>query len=200
MKHQKISEKYQKWMIEYYSEKYMKPVYFIWLTDVSHVEEKDQILLSPSQKIIVSNSKRELLQNISESQFEFPDSERTTKWISESVECQKIYTTKYDLRTIENKILLNKLNQKDIEIIVNFINLFEDYKTQLGNEEKELKSRKKELVKVWDFYYEHIFFPKFIQSNQDEMYFEKLQIKPQYLLKEFNTILVDFEGSFKFMK
>jgi hypothetical protein len=100
------------------------------------------------------------------------------------------------LRRIEKKILSNKLETKDIEGVVNFINLYEDYKEQIGKR----KSRTKRLNKIWNYYYEQIFYPNFNRKNQNKAIPNKLNINYKKLFKEFSEILEDFENKFEFIK
>lgn len=193
MKHEIISEKYRKWVIEFYSEEFLKPVFFVWLTDLS---DKDQILTAKRKRIIAAKSKKKLISRISKSKTKLPDSKRTKKWLKESSNCSKISSTKHDLRKIENKILSNKLKPDDIETIVNFINLYEDYKTQLCKKSTELKPRTRQLDKIWNYYYDEIFFPNFKGKKKKKFRPSKFKIDNKKLLKEFSKIVRDFEGNF----
>lgn len=196
MKHQKISEKYQKWIIEFYSDKYVKSVFLIWLTDTSDKKEKDQILLVKSDKLFAAKSKRKLIKKVSESQLNLPDSKKTKEWLKKSLRCNKLSSTKYDLRKIETKILSNELKEKDIEQIIDFINLYEDYKIQMG----EQKSKTKRLNKIWNYYYKQIFFPNFNRTNQKRYVPSKLKINNKKLFKEFSEILKEFESKIELKK
>lgn len=196
MKHEEISEKYRKWVIKYYSERFSKPVFFIWFTDISDKEEKDQILTTETNRIIVAKSDKKIIERILENEVNFPDSKRMKKWLKKSSSCKKISSTKYDLRKIEKKILSNRLETKDIEGVVNFINLYEDYKSQIGKR----KSRTKRLNKIWDYYYEQVFHPNFNRKNQNKYIPNKLKINHKKLFKEFSVILEDFENKFEFIE
>ena len=196
MKHEETSEKYRKWVIKYYSERFLKPVFFIWLTDLSDKDEQDQILTTVTNKVIAAKSAKKIIERILENEENLPDSKRMKKWLKKSLICKKISTTKYDLRKIEKKILSNKLEPKDIEVIVSFINLYEDYKNQIGKR----KLRTKRLNEIWNYYYEQIFFPNFNRKNQKEYIPNKLKINHEKLSKEFSEILKDFESKFKFIK
>ena len=110
--------------------------------------------------------------------------------------CRKLSSTKYDLRNIEAKILANELNAKDIEVITNFINLFEDYKIQI---EKQ-KNRTIELNYIWDYYYEEIFFPHSNKKKRKGISRSKLKIDSQRLLNQFSTIVNEFESKIKFKR
>ncbi len=195
MKHIVISEKYQKWIMKYYSEQHLKPVFFTWIIDGSDKKEVDKLLTNKSKKIITAKTEKKLLKKISESKLKLPDSKKTKKWLKESLKCKKLISVKLDLRNVESKISLNKLKVKDLEKIVDFINLYEDYKLQLGKKSDKLKSRKGELIKVWEYFYDEIFFTSKKRSNKKKRKFKKLKINSKKLLKEFHSIVIDFEKS-----
>ncbi len=200
MKHKEVSEKYSKWIVKFYSKRFLKPVFFVWLTDTSDQEEEDQLLITKSRKIITAKSERKLIERILENKVKLPDSKRTKKWLKKSLNFRELSSTIFDLRKVEKKILSNKLTPKDIEGIINFINLYEDYKFQLGKKEGELKSRAKGLCKIWNYYYEEIFFPNFSGKNQKIHKPAKLKIDNKKLFNEFSKILKDFESKFEFIK
>jgi hypothetical protein len=195
MKHIEISEKYQKWIMKYYSEQHSKPVFFTWIIDGSDKNEVDKLLTNKSNKIITAKTEKKLLKKISDSKLKLPDSKRTKKWLKESLKCKKLISVKLDLRNIESKISLNELKVKDLEKIVDFINLYEDYKQQLGKKGDKLKSRKGELIKVWEYFYDEIFFATKKRSNKKKNKFKKLKINNKKLLKEFRSIVINFEKS-----
>lgn len=190
MKHQEISEKYKKWIIEFYSERFDNPIFFIWLTDTSDEKEQDQFLLIKSDKILAAKSKRKLIKSITSSRLILPDSKQTNKWMKQSLGCKKISSTKCDLRKIGDKIRAKKLNCKDLESIINFINLYEDYKYQTGKQ----KARTKKLNKVWNYYYEEIFYPNFDRTTHEKSAPFKLKINYKKLLNEYCEILEEFES------
>ncbi len=196
MKHKKLSEKYRKWVIKYYSDRFSKAVYLIWLTDVSDKELQDKILTTKYDKIIIAKTHKKLIKRVLESEIEYPDCESLRKWLVASSSCKKISSTKYDLRKIESKILSDQLKAKDIEEIVNFINLFEDYKIQIGEE----KSRTKKLNKIWNYFYDQIFFLNFKKVQQKKHTRSKLSISNEKLHKEFSSIIEQFESRFEFIK
>lgn len=200
MKHKQISEKYRRWIIEFHSERFSKPIFFIWLTDTSSKDEKDQILITKSQKIIIAKSKKKLIKRILESNVKLPDSKRTKKWLKKSLNFTKLSSTKIDLRDIERKILSNKLKSKEIEEITNFINLYEDYRIQLIKKKAKLKTRTPKLNNVWSYYYEQIFFPNFNKINQKTYTPNQLKIDNKKLFKDFSKLLEDFENNFEFIK
>lgn len=200
MKHENISEKYRKWVIGFYSERFIKQVFFIWLTDLSDKNEKDQILINKSQKIIVAKSKMKLLGRISKREIILPDSKRTKKWLRKSLNGTEISSIKFDLRKVGGKILSNKLKTKDLEKIVNFMNLYEDYKLQIEQCKSGYKSRANELDTIWNYYYEHIFFPNFNRANQKKYMPIELIVDGKKLFKEFSEMVKDFENNFEFIK
>lgn len=200
MKHEDISEKYRKWIIQYYSARFAKPVSLCWLTDTSDTREPDLILVNESNKIVSAKSNRKLIERIGKSSLHLPDPEKTKAWLDESMNCKKISATKYDLRKIEGKIMANDLKVTDIERMINFINLYEDYKAQLQKQGQKLKPRTKRLHEIWNYYYEQIFFPEFNRTHQKKYVPAPLKIDNKKLLREFSAILYDFESKFEFIK
>ena len=200
MKHKDISEKYRKWVIQYCSERFLKPVSFCWLTDTSDLKEPDLLLVNESNRIMTAKSNRKLIKRIHKSTINLPDSEKTKAWLEESIASKKISATKYDLRKMERKILDNNLKAKDIEGIINFINLYEDYREQVLKQRQNSKTRAKRLNKVWHYYYDQIFFPRFNRTDQKKYIPPKLKINNKKLLREFSEILFDFESKFEFIK
>lgn len=195
MKHQDLSEKFKKWIIAYQSDTYLKPHYFVWVTDL--LEEKDKLILTEENKIITATSKRELLLKVQNSSGPTPDIMRTLRWIEHSLKEEFLSETVHDFRGLETKIEGLHLNKEDIGGIVNFINLFEDYEKQIGKLGKELPSRSETLTAIWDSYYEDIFFPGFFQektiSQQD---IGKMPINRSQLLVDFRIIREKFEACF----
>lgn len=200
MKHEDISEKYRKWIIRYHSDRFLKPVSFCWLTDTSDIKEPDLLLVNESNRIMTAKSNRKLIKRIHKSNINLPDSEKTKAWLEESIASKKISATKYDLRKIERKILDNDLKPKDIERIINFINLYEDYKEQVLKQRQNSKTRAKRLNKIWHYYYDQILLPKFNRTHQKKYTPAKLKINNKKLLREFAAILCDFESKFEFIK
>jgi len=200
MKHQKISNKYWKWIIEYHSDRIPNPVYFIWLTDVSDKDEKDQILISSSQKIIAAKFKRKLIKRVLKSNIELPDSKRTKKWLNRSLKCNKLTSITLDLRGVEKEKLSKRLKLKKIVEMVNFINLFEDYEIQIHQNPTKRKPRAKALNTIWDYYYEQIFWPKLNRTNQKKYRRSKLKVNRKKLLKEFSQMIQGFEDKLDFGK
>lgn len=199
MTHQDISEKYSKWIIEYSSDNYLRPVFFIWFTDNSK-EEIDQLFVDKTQKIIIANSKKELLKIILTNPIKIKDSDRMKKWLDESLNYSEISSTKYDLMGLEHKILSNELEPKDFGDIVNFINLYEDYQFQLGKEKEKSNSRKNGLSELWDYYYEEIFWKKFNQAPQNKNHPNSLIIDYVKLTKQFSKVVNEFESNFNFLE
>lgn len=200
MKHSKISEKYQKWIIKYSSERHSKSVYFVWLTDKSDRNEADKFLLTKSEKIIVAKSKRDLLMSICKRDCLFPDMKRTKKWIAKSLKSENLSTTEFDLRKTEKRILSCKLKLVDLNKIVDFINIFDDYEYQIGKKRNELKTKKKELIKVWNFYYDNMVFLSFNEKDEQNFLPKNMQIKTKKLHKQFRNVTLDFENKFEFVK
>ena len=201
MNHSYLSEKYQKWLIKYQSDNFNNPIYFIWLTDTSAKNHVDKCLVNADNQIIVSYYKKGLLTAISKLEIDFPDSKKTKKWLAKSLKKKRLSATKYNFKNLESKILANKLKPQNLNKIVNFINLSDDYEYQIGINKKNLVSRTKRLTKLWDYYYDHIFFPNFYWKKGLKKYKSKpLKINNQKLVRDFTCMQKAFESRFLFVK
>ena len=197
MKHQEISVRYQKWIIEYSSEKYLKPIYFVWVIDAF---DNEKLLITKSRKIIAAKTKSALLNKILELQFRIPDSKRMKKWVNKSLELKKISTSKYNMKKVESRLTSNKLKPKDLSSMINFINLFEEYENQIGRKRKDLKSRTRNLDLLWNYYYDQILLPNFYdQKESEKKKFREYEIDTRQLLKDFRFIRKRFEGKIRFI-
>jgi len=198
MTHSKLSQKYFKWVIKYYSDSISKPVHFVWLTDVSVEEggEQDKVLLNEEGGIITAKSNRKLIETVLQREINLPDAERTRSWLQESLACKRISSTKYDLRGIKRQILTHELGEEDIECMVNFINLYEDFTIQTGQH----TLREAQVDKIWLYYYNQIFFPNFFETKQQADSMAESGMDSEKLHEEFSYIIEDFESNFEFRK
>lgn len=200
MNHSNLSEKYQKWLIKYQSDNFDKPVYFVWLTDTSTKNQVDKCLVNADNQIIVSYSKKGLLKAISKLEIDFPDSKKTKKWLTKSLKKRRLSVIKYDFRNIDDKILANKFKLKTLSKITDFIHLSDFYELQIGIDKKDLLGRTKRLTKLWNYYYDHIFFPNFFWKKGLKKYKPKpLKINNRQLAGDFKRMEMIFESRFYFI-
>ena len=198
MRHQKLSDQYQKWIISYKSDQFSKAMFFVWLTDTSSEEEEDLIIVDSNNKIVTSAAKPDLITKVMNSLDEYPDHKQTQKWLAESKKIRSLAHTNYNLQGLGFKLAHNNLQIDDYEAIADFINLYEDFGVQLGGVKETLPSRTKDLIAIWEFYYKQIFYPVFHEQKDISLKdLPKLEADYKQLAQDFETIRKDFENNFQ---
>ena len=195
MKHEEISQKYAKWIIEYQSINFKEAIYFLWITDMSGEENLDQMLLSEKNKILTNESPRQLLNHIENSKHEFTDSKNLNKWLEESLSCKELSFTVYNFKDLQENQSLKVLNNNNLSEIVNLINIFEDYLYQIQDDNLAFRKENSSLNQVWEFYYNEILFKKLEQKHDIENH--KAYPNSDTLKKEYNNLIMEFESKFE---
>jgi hypothetical protein len=154
----KLSLKYQKWIIKIIGTDFEKPIYLVWLTDSTDKDE-DKILTNERGRLIASYKVDKLLKYIIDSKADFFDKKATKTWAKKvwGLKIKKPSTTDFSKLQIKSKTLDNQ----SLEEIANFINLFTDLITTTLDKKLDKLRERKEIKTVWEYFFNYIFWPRF---------------------------------------
>ncbi len=189
MKHQVLSEKYGKWIVEYTSDKCKKPIFFVWLTDTSD-NNQDKLIVNKKGKIVATKSIGKTLKVV-QKLSSLPDAKSTQKWIKKSRALDHLSSNVVSIKKLEKKIESSELTALEIEQLVDFLSLFGDYETQMGVKEDKLVSQKGTLAALGEYYYNQIFWPSLNEEKKHKP--AKFKINPKKLAADFKNARKSFE-------
>jgi hypothetical protein len=154
------SQIYQKWLIRIISQQLTEPVLIVWLTDLSD-KEIDKMVLTKSNRIAGAIHHTKLFEYLFEDKGVLPDPVNTLTWMDEVSNLDSISVTNFNINHIENSLSGVGFNKISINESINFINLFRDLALQLNDKVLYRLSRKKEIMQLWEFGYDEIFWKEF---------------------------------------
>ena len=124
----------------------------------------------------------------------FPDSENLNSWIEEGLNCDELSYTEYTFADFQENHNLEFLEKKQLNQIVNLINIYEDYLGQVHEDRKTFRKENRELFRLWEFYYNEILFKQIEQEKKIES--NKAFPNSEALKREYNDLIMDFESKF----
>jgi hypothetical protein len=153
----KYSLQYKKWFIKIKHSDFKKPVYMVWLTDTLDNED-DKILTNSNGQLIGSSKADSLIDCILRTKDTLFDLRLTKTWAKKMKGIKPKQFVTYDF----DKILSTKktIDKDGLEEIANFINLFADLITTTKEKKLEGIRKKRDLKKIWEYYYSNIFWPR----------------------------------------
>lgn len=192
-----ICSSFSIWIIEYCSRSYGNPLYMVWYTDMeTKNSERDAFMLDKTGCVFALSSLEDIKKIVLQNVKQIRQPENLQNWLACFGNLQPEYNASYDVGRIEDSIRSRNLSDDSIELFANFIDLFADFVYQ--SEENRLYERdlKNDYInKVWKYYYEYIFFPRFSDNRKyhrgdkpklEINYMELLHafIKIRYILEE----------------
>jgi hypothetical protein len=195
---EKHSEKHQTWLLKYQSKTIQKPVYFVWYYDTDE-NSTSRLLTYKTGKIFVTNSKECLKTDIIAQKSSLDIFENLNLWLADfdNIEIKEDFT--YDIVLVQEGIEKGNLDISTLEGFANFASVFTDFEAQdTKNEHLKIFSKNKNIQKTWDYYYSHIFWPRFNDKKKFESWKRPaLKISSKNLLIAFSKMVKSFEGHFK---
>lgn len=169
-----LCENYSTWIIKYCSSTFDSSIFLVWYTDTDD-KNSDRLLTYKDGEIFAVNSLAHLKATVLASIEKLVVSENIGPWLFNFNNLDvKEYCT-YDLTSIENAINRNDLDISTIEDFANFVNLFGDFVEQdERNVHLKIYSQNELMRKVWSYFYDFIFWPRF----NDKEKFEKWDRPP----------------------
>jgi hypothetical protein len=167
----KNSQHFEKWLIKIKYSEFKQPIYLVWLTDTLD-NETDKMLINSSGQIIGSKNPSVLFDFIQRTRHKLFDSRKTKGWARMVYDLPPKPTVTYNLDKFIGTT--KNLDQKNLEELANFINLFGDLITTTKDKGLNKLKNKKEINEVWEYYYNNVFWPKFNDPKQ----FKKIKVKP----------------------
>lgn len=190
-----LDEKFTAWIIKYISPNFVDGIYLVWFTD-NNAESTDKLLTFENGKIFSSTKIEHIKQEVFAKKNEIENYERIISWLNEEINNDSIEDNFYDIKFFLDQIEQNNFSIDIIELFTNYINLFGDYARQ---DEKNnfllMFERQSSIQKLWNYYYEAIFWPRF--NNKKE--FEKskpapLEIDKSELHLQLSEIINEFDS------
>ena len=164
---------YKKWLVRISSQRLIKPVLIVWLTDVSD-HNNDKMILTKSNRVVGATQHKSLFRYLSENKRRLPDSMNTITWLNEVKDSNFISATDYNITLIEESLRRRMFNEVSVYEAINFTNLFNDLAEQLSDDAFSRLSDKKEIRELWEFGYNEIFWKEY--GSREEL--SALRISP----------------------
>jgi len=156
------------WVLKYYPLFDTTPVFILWYTDTDK-ESTDKLFTFKTGKIFGTNSLNDLKNIITQNFNAVNEFENLNNWLNDFGNQDSDDITVYDINKIYNAIKVQNFEMEILEGLTNFINLFGDYVYQNDNNIylKPLVDNKY-IRKIWDYYYDYAFWPKFNDKDRSE--------------------------------
>ncbi|MEG1665470.1 hypothetical protein [Chryseobacterium sp.] len=190
-----LDEKFTAWIIKYISPNFVDGIYLVWFTD-NDAESTDKLLTFENGKIFSSTKIEHIKQEVFAKKNVIENYERIISWLNEEINNDSIEDNFYDIKFLLDQIEQNNFPIDVIELFTNYINLFGDYARQDEKNNFLLMFERQSLIqKLWNYYYEAIFWPRF--NNKKE--FEKskpapLEIDKSELHLQLSEIINEFDS------
>lgn len=148
------------------------------------------VKFSHQQKLNILSKKFSLKKNVIENY------ERIISWLNEEINNDSIEDNFYDIKFLLDQIEQNNFPIDVIELFTNYINLFGDYARQDEKNNFLLMFERQSLIqKLWNYYYEAIFWPRF--NNKKDFENSKpasLEIDKSELHLQLSEIINEFDS------
>lgn len=195
MDYEEICQEYTTWFIQLTSKDLNKPIFFIWLTD--SLDEQDKFVINEQNKIISSENINVLIKEAFKYESILPDPAKTLEWL-ENVQGIQCSATNIALELIEQSILSKSFNKTSISEAVNFINLYDDFVEQTGDQEP-LDSPNIRLL--WNYYYDDIFWIEYSSGKVlGPQEIPEFEINPTQLSDELSDLIESFFRKIEIIK
>lgn len=164
----KLDEKFTAWIIKYISPNFVDGIYLVWFTD-NDAESTDKLLTFENGKIFSSRKIENIKQEILAKKSEIENYQRIISWQNDEINNESTEDNLYDIKFLLNQIEQNNFSTDVIELFTNYINLFGDYARQDEKNNFLLKLENQSSIhKVWNYYYDVIFWPRFYNKKEFE--------------------------------
>lgn len=161
----KLDEKFTAWIIKYISPNFVDGIYLVWFTD-NDAESTDKLLTFENGKIFSSRKIENIKQEILAKKSEIENYQRIISWQNDEINNESTEDNLYDIKFLLNQIEKNNFSTDVIELFTNYINLFGDYARQDEKNNFLLKLENQSSIhKVWNYYYDVIFWPRFYNKK-----------------------------------
>jgi hypothetical protein len=149
------------WLLSYRSPSQLQPLYLVWYTDTDP-DETDRFVTDVAGKIIAHTSVSQLLAQLGQPQGLFVAPATLPEWATQASVLPHIKPIEYDLVGIMQTLQEKVLPESTLEGLTNWINLLGDYRQQdKANQWLAEYEENKLLRKVWHYYYDNLFWPRF---------------------------------------
>lgn len=191
----KLDEKFTAWIIKYISPNFVDEIYLVWFTD-NDAESTDKLLTFENGKIFSSKNIENIELEIKNKKNEIENYERIISWLNEEINNDSTEDNFYDIKFLLDQIEQNNFSIDVIELFTNYINLFGDYARQDEKNNFLLTFESQfSIQKLWNYYYEAIFWPRF--NNKKEFENSKpapLEIDKTELYSQLSQIISKFDN------
>ena len=189
-----ISESLSTWLIKYCSSKYLSPIYFIWYYDTDE-NSTSKLLSFKSREVFAIADLKLLYEKLMTYKEEIVWNTNHYLWLEKIKRIEIIENTTYDLTQINLSEKQIYLTDDTIEKVTNFINLYDDLLFQdKSNEYLAEFYENKHIQKIWNYYYNFIFWPRFNDKEKFQKWDKpKLRIDKKKLKTAFINLVNSFE-------
>jgi hypothetical protein len=195
-KYNDFCEEHKVWVLKYKSKKQQNSLFFIWYCDTDDV---DRLLTYKSGRIFGVKSIENLKTEIIAQKLNLQTSSNLILWLSnvENLEIKEDCT--YDVDLIKSGFEKGKLDVSVLEEFSNFIGIFTDFQNQdKRNQQLKFFSENKTIQKVWNYYYDYIFWPRFNAPKRFETWARpQLKIDSKSVFLAFSEMVECFEENFE---
>ena len=120
-------------------------------------------------KIFSSRKIENIKQEILAKKSEIENYQRIISWQNDEINNESTEDNLYNVKFLLNQIEQNNFSTDVIELFTNYINLFGDYARQDEKNNFLLKLENQSSIhKVWNYYYDVIFWPRFYNKKEFE--------------------------------
>jgi hypothetical protein len=196
-----LSEQYATWIIKYCSTSFDKPLFLVWYTNTDE-DSTSRLLTYKNGQIFAGETLENLKEHILSSLDELVEFENLNAWLDNFSDIAvKAYCT-YDLIAIDNEIAKHNLDIETIEGFANFVNLFDDFVHQNPkNANFKVHIDHKLVKKMWKYFYNFIFWPRFNDSEKFEAWDRPpLVIDKKKLLTVLKDLIQTFDDNVEVVK
>jgi hypothetical protein len=189
-----LCDKYSTWIIEYKSFTFDRPLFLIWATEMDEYE-LNGFLVDKTEQVVGCQSLQTSIETITNKLNDLEEFDQLSDWLSAVEGLKPTVKYKYDIDNLYESVKANTLTVDVLDELTDFINLFDDLARQLDDNEYLLNCRyNKPLVKVWEYYYDNIFWPTFGDEEKiKELTPPPFVTDPILLLVAFNQLRDAFE-------
>ncbi|WP_426474069.1 hypothetical protein [Chryseobacterium balustinum] len=189
-----LDEKFTTWIIKYISPNFVYGIYLVWFTD-NDAKSTDKLLTFANGKIFSSKNIENIEYEITDKKNEIENYERLIVWLNDEMSNEPIEDNFYDIQFLLNQIEQDNFSIDIIELFANYINLFGDYARQDKKNDFLLKfENQSSIQKLWHYYYEAIFWPRFYNKKEFEnSKSAHLEINKSELHLQLSEIISEFD-------
>jgi hypothetical protein len=189
-----LGQKYTTWILKYLSPAEVEPLYLIWYTDVDELST-DRFMTFKTGDIFSTKSLKTIKESIKKQIDSLQEFHNLHPWLDSFNNLEIAEDAVFDMKSVLVSIERNDLDIQKIAALIDFINLVRDFSDQEeANNHLRSYTEEKVIEKIWDYYYDTIFWPRFNDAEKFKTWDRpSLLINTTRLLEKLKDMITVFE-------